>query len=262
MRLAVSNIAWGAADDDKVYTLLKQNGYEGVEIAPTRVFPNCPYDDLKAASGWMQWMKKAYGLCVPSMQSIWYGRQERLFGAEEERRQLIDYTMKAIDFAESIGCRNLVFGCPRNRVLPEGMTDEAAVTFFHAMGDYAVQHHTVIGMEANPPIYNTNYINDTAAALDMIHRVNSPGFRLNLDVGTMIFDDEDVELLAGHVSLINHVHISEPGLKPIQERALHSRLARVLRNEKYQHFVSIEMGLMHDLNNLGDILAYVRDVFA
>ena len=38
------------------------------------------------------------------MQSIWFGRQERLFGSEEEREILIDYTKKAVDFAVAIQC--------------------------------------------------------------------------------------------------------------------------------------------------------------
>lgn len=54
-----------------------------------------------------------------SMQSIWYGRTEKLFGTEEERNLLLDYTKSAVDFAAAIGCKNLVFGCPKNRCIPE-----------------------------------------------------------------------------------------------------------------------------------------------
>ena len=41
-------------------------------------------------------LKKNEGFIVPSMQSIWFGRQEKVFGTAEERQILVDYTKKAI----------------------------------------------------------------------------------------------------------------------------------------------------------------------
>ena len=119
MKLAISNIAWTDEQDATMYEQMKRIGFEGLEIAPTRIFPQNPYDDLNRAGNWQQELKNKYGFCVPSMQSIWFGRQEKIFGSDMEREQLVFYTKKAIDFAQVIGCRNLVFGCPRNRVVPE-----------------------------------------------------------------------------------------------------------------------------------------------
>ena len=39
MRVAVSNIAWPAELDAEAYALLAGMGVEGIEIAPTRVWP-------------------------------------------------------------------------------------------------------------------------------------------------------------------------------------------------------------------------------
>ena len=162
MNLSISNIAWIAKNDFQVYELMKNFEFAGLEIAPTRIFPEQPYLDLTLAKNWAEELKNSTGFSVSSMQSIWYGRQEKIFGSVEERNVLVDYTRQAIDFAEAIGCKNLVFGCPRNRNLPDGVGASSAVTFFKEISDYAVEHHTVIGIEANPPIYNTNYVNTTA----------------------------------------------------------------------------------------------------
>ena len=196
------------------------------------------------------------------MQSIWYGRGESIFGSQEERQALLEYTKKAVDFAQAIGCGNLVFGCPRNRNLPEGADPETAVAFFRELGDYAKTHNTVIGMEANPPIYNTNYINDTASALALIRAVDSEGFRLNLDVGTMVHNAESLDEIAGHVDLINHVHISEPYLAPVKERTLHADLLALLKEAGYQGYVSIEMGRQEDLSVLENVMAYLAAIQA
>ncbi len=262
MKLSISNIGWMAENDVAVYDLMKKYGFQGLEIAPTRILPEKPYDRNAEAAVWRQKLEIDYGFCVSSMQSIWYGRMEKIFGNDEEREFLIDYSKKAIDFAVAISCKNLVFGCPRNRNYPEGADRNLAVAFFKELGDYAYSKGTIIGMEANPPIYNTNYINDTKAAFALINKVNSKGFLLNLDVGTMIQNNENVNELIGKVHLINHVHISEPWLKPIEERNLHLELKEILGKEIYQRFVSIEMGKVDDVGILEDKMAYVRRVFA
>ena len=261
MKLAISNIAWNAQQDEQVYELMRKYNFTGLEIAPTRIFPELPYEKKEEAVSWSWELDRDYGFCVPSMQSIWYGRQEKLFGSEEERAILLAYTRKAIDFASWIGCHNLVFGCPKNRCVQEGREDKTGVNFFRKIGEYAAERGTVIGMEANPPIYNTNYINDTASALELIKEVDSKGFLLNLDVGTMIENKEDVSVLADNVKYINHVHISEPGLRPVEKREIHKKLYDVLKKEAYQGYISIEMGRLDSMELIENTMQYVRSVF-
>lgn len=261
MNFSVSNIGWVGENDECVYTVMKECGFAGLEIAPTRVLPENPYDDLDKAKKWSNMLKNFEGFVIPSMQSIWYGRSEKIFGSDDERSALISYTKKAIDFAEVIGCGNLVFGCPRNRFMPYDGEIETAVRFFKELGDYAYDHHTIIGMEANPPIYNTNFINTTTAAIEFIERVGSKGFMLNLDLGTMVENGESVDILKDKGKLINHIHISEPGLKPIQRRDIHKHLADYLRDIEYERFISIEVGRQDDISELDGMMKYVRNIF-
>ena len=261
MNLSISNIAWDLEQDRKVYELMIKYGFSGLEIAPTRIFPEKPYDKLKDAGEWAENLEQKYGFSVPSMQSIWYGRQEKIFGTKEELDTLIEYTKKAIDFAVTINCKNLVFGCPRNRNIPDGADPKTGVRFFKEIGDYAADKGTVVGLEANPAIYNTNYINDTGIAIDLIRKIDSKGILLNLDLGTMIQNGESVEELVGNVKIINHIHISEPGLKPIEEREIHSELKHILENENYQGFISIEMGKCDDIQVIEEKMEYVRRIF-
>ena len=261
MKVSISNIGWSEENDLKVYKKMEEMGFKGLEIAPTRIFPEKPYDKLDEAKKWAKKIETTYGFEIPSIQSIWYGRNEKLFGIEEDRIALVDYTKKAIDFAEALGCRNLVFWCPRNRNMPEGTDENIAIEFFKTIGDYAAEHDTVIGMEANPPMYNTNFINNTRAALDLIEKVCSTGFKLNLDLGTMIENGEDLSMLNGRECLINHVHISEPGLKPIKRRNIYEELHEMLTNRGYDGFVSIEVGKQESMEKLVEMMKYVRELF-
>ena len=261
MKLSVSNIGWVSNDDESVFETMHEKGFSGLEIAPTRIIPESPYNHISQARRYVNDIRKRFGFVVSSMQSICYGVTEKLFGSESERRQLLIHTKKAIRFAEAIGCHNLVFGCPRNRFLPKCANPSIAISFFRELGDYAFRHNTFLAIEPTPIIYNTNYINTTLDALNLIRIVNSEGFKLNLDVGTMIFNNEDVSILYGSESLINHVHISEPGLVPIKKRFIHQELAKFLQSSSYEKFISIEVTHKPNINNLFQTMDYVYSLF-
>ena len=113
MKLSISNIGWGNFEDEAMYEYISGLGFSGVEIAPTRLFTSNPYENLEQAKEWGKELQTHYRLVVPSMQSIWYGRGEKLFGSESERKALLAYTKQAIDFAEAISCHNLVLAVRR-----------------------------------------------------------------------------------------------------------------------------------------------------
>lgn len=258
MKLAISNIAWIPENNNKIYELMNKYGFSGLEIAPTKNFPQNPYDNVNSAVVWANDIKSEYGFSIPSMQSIWFGKSEKIFGPAEERQVLIDYTKKAIDFASAIECRNLVFGCPKNRNITQQSDIEIAFDFFKELGDYAYSKGTIIGMEANPKIYNTNFINNTQSAIELIKLVNSDGFKLNLDIGTMIYNNESLEELYENVNLINHVHISEPYLAAIENRDFHKKIINILKSKNYDKFISIEMKQQESIDIIEDTLKYVR----
>ena len=260
MKLAASNIAWSQNFDRQIYCLMHELGYTGLEIAPTRVFPNNPYDNLKAAKQFNLTLIKEYGLQVVSLQSIWYGRTERLFRSISDRTILLQYTKKAILFAEAIGAKNIVFGSPRNRRLEDNEISISAKDFFFDLGTFAYRHGTILSMEANPAIYGTNYINTTEQALSFVEDVNNPGFKFNLDVGAMIENNEDIFSIKDHFECINHVHISEPNLGILRERELHKELAFFLINNLYDNYISLEAEKCNYFE-IKNMLKYQKEIF-
>lgn len=259
MKLSASNIGWTQEQDESVWQRLKALGYQGLEIAPTRVFPQRPYENLPGAALFAGVMYQQYGLAVCSMQSIWFGQAGSIF-EPAEAKALEGYTAEAVEFAAACRCRNLVFGCPRNRSVPEGRTAAEAEPFFARLGWLAGRRGAVIALEANPPLYNTNFLNTTAEAFALAKKLSSPGIGVNLDVGAMIENGERPSDFAGGMQLVSHVHISEPGLAPIRPRPLHKELAMLLRAVGYQGFVSLEMKAAAPAE-LERCLEYVAEVF-
>ena len=96
-KLSISNIAWTVEHDHNVYSAMKSMEFKGVEIAPNRVFPTNPYANTVEARMWSDSLFEEYGLIVPSIQAIWYGRTESLFGSDKEREILMCYTKRDLD---------------------------------------------------------------------------------------------------------------------------------------------------------------------
>ena len=260
MKLSVSQIAWQPQELGTALELLAKHNFDGIEVAPTMLFGTNPYtlDGRQQAKKIVAEIKQNYNLIVSSMQSIWYGIQGNIFGSE--RDFLLQHTRGAVLFASSIGAGNMVFGCPKNRIIPDNTPDDSAIKFFREIGDFAAQNNTTLSLEANPASYGTNYMNTTADALDVVHRVNSLGCKLNVDFGTILINNEDISWLKGKVNDIGHVHISEPHLAVLQKRNAHIKLAEILREENYIGYVSIEM-LRQPLHILDDLCSYMQEVF-
>jgi sugar phosphate isomerase/epimerase len=255
MLLSISNIAWPAEQDDEMYSFLRDSGFAGLEIAPTRIFPEKPYERLTDAKLFAERLNSEYGLRISSMQSIWYGRKENIFCSAGERVALIDYTKKAIDFANAINCGNLVFGCPKNRNVPDDATnaDEIATEFFTQIAGCAAANGTSIALEPNPSFYGANFINTTIQAFEFVRRLKNSGLKVNVDLGTMIAYGESVSLIADNIDLVNHIHISEPKLVPIERRQLHKEILSL----PFEKYFSIEMGNREDLEIVKRAVAYV-----
>jgi len=256
MLLSVSNIAWDPADDGFMIDYLKQKGVDGLEIAPTRIFPENPYDSSPSGL-----LREINPLTVSSIQSILYGKGGNIFKSELEYTAVMEYAKKAIDFAEALSCKNVVFGCPKHRDGYTPSNHPVALSFFHALGEYAHSRQTVLALEPNPYIYGTNFINTTSQAFHFVKEVNTPGLMVNMDLGTMIFNHEELDDIQGNLQLVNHIHLSEPNLNRIEHRAMHRRLAYLLSENKYAKFISIEMKKQGSRDFVTQAIDYAYDVF-
>jgi sugar phosphate isomerase/epimerase len=262
MKLSVSNIAWGAEDDERMYKRLSEMGYEGLEVAPTRLFSEAPYVNPERAGEFAAKLKREHGLVVCSMQSIWYGREERIFEGLEHRLALLEHSRLAAGFARDIGCCNLVFGNPRNRIIGGPSDMGVAIEFFSSLGEIGESFGVVFAIEPNPTIYGTNFLNTTQQAAEFIREIGSDNIRLNVDFGTIIENCEGIDAVGANIDIVNHVHISEPNLVPIRRSDAHTRLAGLLRSEHYEGFVSIEMRRQEQPDQLLDAMEYVKATFA
>lgn len=282
MKIAVSNIAWSPEEDVSMYEFLSERRL-ALEIAPTRIIPwddsestgkmAGPYDRIRDVANWAKNLYAKYGLNVVSMQSILNGVKANMFGEPDEKRFLLDYLKSAVDFAAAVKCRNLVFGCPLNRRIPDNypleQAGKVAIDFFSEITMYAAQQGTCIAIEANPTIYNTNFINYTSQAFDLarciareVGKNASKAFKVNLDMGTILTNGENIyELLTeDNIRLINHVHFSEPNLRVLRQRKEHFEVVRLLEEAEYDRYISLEMRMPEHAQELLEAIEYIKSM--
>jgi sugar phosphate isomerase/epimerase len=245
MKFAISNIAWAESEDKELYALMREYEFAGLEIAPTRIFEN-PYEQSQEKlNQFRKYIEHDEKLSLVSMQSLIYNRPDlTLFETLEQREGLKSYLKKAIDFAAVLGIGNLVFGSPKNRVISDYSSQYGiAINFFAELGEYAAKKGTVLSIEPNPEVYGTNFINTTKDALELVKNVSSTGLKLQIDTGTILTNNEEINVVAEGIDYINHVHISEPFLNKIdsKKKSFYVELLKTLGNLKYNKSISIEM---------------------
>ncbi len=246
MRLAVSNIAWPAELDEEMLDRLPRLGVDGIEVAPTRLWPDWVGMSRKDAQHRRRRFEAA-GLCVPAFQAILYGRPElRVFGDDASRAALLNHLDKVFAVAAAIGAGVLVFGSPKNRdkgELDEDVAFDIAVGLFRAAGQRADAHGTVLCIEPNPPQYGSNFVTGWREAARLVRAVNSSGFGLHLDTACIHMNgDSPAEAIIASRGFIHHLHISEPGLADFSSPDVrHREVAAALRSIGYSGWASIEM---------------------
>ena len=263
MKLCISNIAWDEKFDEQVYALCIEMGYDGIEIAPSRIFYDNPYEKSFEAKNWSKSLKDNYGLTVCSCQSIWYGRKENIFNSSEERDVLLEYSKKAFYFMSCIGAKNVVFGCPQNRSGYKNNIEinrAIAIDFVGKLIEQAKMYQLTISIEANPDIYGTDFLNTTKEVIGFIKEINNQSLRLNLDIGTMLYYHEHPNIIVGNERMIGHVHFSEPYLMKVQKRPEHYEVMSVLKNGYYDKAISIEMKKQDSIKDIKGTMNYIKSI--
>jgi sugar phosphate isomerase/epimerase len=252
MKIAVSNIAWPETDRMQAYAALAARGVQGLEIAPGLFFAGAD-DPFVPDAGLAQDRLSeiaAHALRLVSMQSLLFGVEgAALFEGASALERFETGMNRAIDLAARFAIPNLVFGSPKQRIVPEGMAPEAArdhaAEVFRDLGAGAVSAGTVIAIEANPHQYGTNFLTRAEEALAFVRHVDHPGVRMILDVGAMHLNaafDHTGAIIAEAAPLLSHVHISEPFLAPAPARRAEAEsVLQALAAVGYDKWVSIEM---------------------
>jgi len=246
MKLAVSNIAWDMPEQAEVFELLRDRGVTGIEVAPTKLWPDWQGAGHAAAESAARELA-ASGFSVPALQAILFAKPElKVFGTPQQQQQLLQHIGLVASLADGLGAAVLVFGSPKNRDRGSLSTDQAmsaAAEFFAEAGKVCAAAGVRLCIEPNPEGYGCNFVTNWRQAEALVRRVDHPGFGLHLDAGCIhMAGDDPAEAIAQCADITAHFHISEPMLADLSAPQVdHARAGRALIDSGYQGWLSIEM---------------------
>lgn len=269
MKLSISNIAWFKEEDSEVYKLMRDYGFIGLDVAPKRVIEdpfNASNDEIEKARKEIE----NQTFSVIGMQALLYGHPElRVFESDENRRETLEYLKRIMDYAAKLGAKVLVFGSPKNRQIGNmdyQKAEKIAISFFNELGEYAKEKNMYFCIEPNPTAYGADFITNTRDAIKFVEKVNNDGFRLHVDMGTIIMNNEDIEtVIKEATNVMEHFHISQPYLNLItKDIEKHKEVAKALKKFKYNGYVSIEMknGITTpNINAVKEALEFISKIY-
>lgn len=245
MRLAVTNLAWPAGEDDEAASILERGGVEGVELALTRYWMD-PADASadEIADVGRAW--RARGFEVVALQSLLYGQPHLRLFDDAVRAALLDRLIALGRAAEELGAPVMVFGSPKQRrrgLLPESDALRWAAQFFSDVAT-ALPDGVAIVVESNPEQYGCDFLTSPDQVLDFVREVDHPAVRLHLDLACAHLAGTDpVGAAAEFGAVAAHVHASEPELRPLGDSGAldHDAAGDALRSVAYSNAVCAEV---------------------
>lgn len=244
MKLAVSNLAWGLAEQDSILPILSSLGVSGIEVAPTKI------GDWESITSSMLANFRSHlgdkGLCISSLQAIFFGKPDaQLLASAEGFNIMCEHVDKLADIAAELGAEVAVFGAPKNRLRNELSNDtafELAIERFIKLGDIC-QGRMKIGIEPVPAFYGSDFIQTAQEDLALVQAINHSAIGLHLDTGCVFLagDAIDTAIHEGASKLI-HFHVAEPELARFTSpKANHVLASEALKAIQYDRWLSIEM---------------------
>lgn len=217
-QLSISNLAWDPQDNEVIAQLLHRHGIHWIDLAPGKFLKGAALTDQAAIARERAWWWER-GFSFAGMQSLLFGTSGlNVFGDSQVQARLLQHLEHICVLAAQLELKPLVFGSPKNRDrtgLSDAQAQDIALEFFARLGEIARQHRVIICIEPNAPQYGTNFLVSTAEAAAFVQTLNHPAIRLQIDTGTIWTNHEALEQLSAELPWAGHIHLSEPGLKPL-----------------------------------------------
>lgn len=264
MRLAASNLAWPRERMLDAFRLLRRSGFEGIEIAPTKVWPEWR-DATPSAGSLFARRLLDEGFVVPALQAVLHGVEDvRLFGSRPERTAFVEHLVRVADLAAALNAPVMIVGAPSTRrtgcLSDEKAWDIAVTELVRVVLECAIRG-VVPCLEPVPRHLGCDFVTSSTDAIALVQAV--PGLGLHLDAAALWLSGEDAPaVLAGCAGRLLHFHASQPDLASFDTSKVdHESNGRVLWMAGYQGWVSLEMCEQPSMTAFEHALGVVRQSY-
>ena len=247
MKFSICNETFQGWKIDDIFTACARLGYDGVEVAP---FTLAKYvTDIPAAERTrIRDAAARAGVTIPAIHWVLVQAEGMYLTSPDAatRTRTAQYFCDLVDFCADLGSRVIVVGSPKQRSLLPGVTYEQAwgwaTDVFRPAVKLAEQRDVIICFEPLPPV-DTNFINTAEEAVRFTRQLQSPSFKVILDVRAMSSEAKPIPQIIresrGHFAYVhaNDANMKGPGFGDIDFRPI----AAALKEVGYDGVVSVEV---------------------
>ena len=247
MKFAVCNETFQDWPLEKAFDFAADCGYSGIEIAPFTLAEKATEITAQQRAEVVRLADRA-GLEVVGLHWL-LAKTEGLHLTSpdaEVRRKTADYLIELSRLCFDLGGRLMVFGSPKQRCLPPGVTRESAMDYaaevLQSILPVLEQSDVTIALEPLGP-EETDFLQTAAETTRLIERIGSPNVRLHLDCKAMATESIPIpELIARNASLLAHFHANDPNRQgPGFGRLDFLPILKALGKIDYRGWVSVEV---------------------
>lgn len=255
IQYAISNIALPAFSHRQAFNELREIGYTGIEVAPSRIWHDT-WRELKPRDieNYRRTIEAA-DLSVVGLHSLVFDHPElQLFGDPASVKMTLDFMTHLSSVCRDLGGRTLIWGGGRKRgAVPQETAFLRAVEFMQTLCDSTSGHGTVFCFEPLGPS-DSDFINSLFDAIEINYAVNRDNIKIQADAKALVENDEvRRNIFEAIADQIVHFHANEPGLDVIGRSGTvdHGAIGDLLRAIHYNGYVSAEQRM---LSNSGYII--------
>lgn len=248
IRLGICNELFEGWDFDRVCRVVREIGYDGLELAPFTLAPlitDLSRDDRYRLRETM----REHGLACIGLHWL-LAKTEGFYLTSPDattRHKTGAYLIELARATHDLGGSVMVLGSPKQRDLLPGVS-------YHQAMDYAREVFATIMPEIGSldvelclePLApnDTNFLNTIPQAMDLIAQVNHPNLKLHMDVKAQSADPTGsvTELIARYAADSGHFHAQDTNLQgPGMGEVDFGPILRSLVASGYDRWVSVEV---------------------
>ena len=242
MKTSISNLAWAHKNTTELIPKLKAVGLQGIEIAPTLIWPNFGDIRFSEVSEFAN-MIKDEGISVSGIQSLNFGRPELQVFDNSTWPTFREHLRKVFEVGQHLNASIAVFGSPKNRVkgdLEELEANRMAVDFFASLIPSLIENNIRLTLEPNAMAYGADFLTNYKQVVRLSEEIGSPWIIPQIDTGCMWMSEDDVEeSFSFHQP--GHIHLSLPNLGIFPGDLDFKPLLQQIIRSDYSSWVVIEM---------------------
>jgi sugar phosphate isomerase/epimerase len=239
MRLALSNLAFEYDNIDDVSKILSDNNINSIEMVFTKISEWGTLTDVKIKNLKDYLDKK--NITIKSAQSLFYGI---ICDNINNEKIVIPHFIKLVELSKKLGIEVLVLGSPTLR--KNSPLNSIFTEIDNILNDTGIE----LSIEPNSKVYGGDYFYSIDEIVSFIRSNNFNNIKTMIDTHNIILEDGNpIKILEDNFKYINHIHISEYGLVPIQNNQFHNEFSKKLKDIEYDGVVTYELMNSTDLKN-------------